>query len=86
MAHDTSRAAFESLRPHLNRLQREVFGYVSARGTKGMTCDEIETQTGLAHQTASARIYELARSGVITDSGQRRPTISGRKAIVWVKG
>lgn len=50
---------------------------------RGMTCDEIEVGLKLRHQTASARIRDLARFGMIEDSGERRPTRSGRDAIVW---
>jgi hypothetical protein len=49
----------------------------------GMTCDDVESATGLRHQTASARVNELGRLGAIVDSGERRATASGRKAIVW---
>lgn len=48
-----------------------------------MTCDEVEIVTGLKHQTASARIRELALKGLIKDSGKRRLTRSGRKAVVY---
>lgn len=45
------------------------------RGPNGATCAEVEQALRLPHQTASARIR---------DSGARRLTPSGRKAIVWV--
>jgi len=48
------------------------------------TCWEIEKETGLKHQTASARIRGLVLEGRLVDSGEKRPTESGRcKAIVW---
>ena len=49
----------------------------------GATDEEIELRTGLKHQTASARRRELVISGLVEDSGERRLTTSGRKAIVW---
>jgi response regulator of citrate/malate metabolism len=49
----------------------------------GLTCDEIEEQLDLRHQTASARLHELMKLGKIQDSGARRDTRSGRGAIVW---
>jgi hypothetical protein len=49
----------------------------------GATDEEIETVTGLKHQTASARRRELVIRGLVEDSGERRLTTSGRKAIVW---
>lgn len=79
---DTSRAAAESIEHELGRLQRLVLDFVSLR-LHGATCDEAELALSLKHQTASARFRELAELGVIVDSGERRPTSSGRKAIVW---
>lgn len=51
---------------------------------RGATCDEVELQTGQKHQSASARIRELVLLGRVQDSGARRPTRSGRRAVVWV--
>lgn len=79
---DTSRAAAESMRPHVSDLERVVLGRVMC--LIGATCDEIEIDTGLAHQTASARLKGLADKGLIKDSGARRKTRSGRAARVYV--
>lgn len=50
----------------------------------GLTCDEIETQLNMSHQTVSARIRGLVRKGgYIVDSGKVRKTRAGRNAIVW---
>lgn len=46
------------------------------------TCDEI-VALGFAHQSASAAINWLMRKGHIVDSGERRKTRMGRRAIVW---
>lgn len=79
---DTSEAAAESVGPVTGRLRRQIYALICERG--GLTCDEVEALTGLAHQTASARIYELKKRGQIVDCGERRPTRSGRKAAVYV--
>lgn len=39
----------------------------------------------MRHQTASARIRELVQKGRVVDSTRRRPTRSGRLAIVWIE-
>jgi hypothetical protein len=49
----------------------------------GMTCDEVEHQLNRTHQSISARVNQLRDTGWIVDSGTRRNTRSGRKAIVW---
>jgi hypothetical protein len=62
-----------------------VLDYITSRGTFGATCDEAELALGLAHQTCSARFNQLrVELGKIRDSGERRPTRSGRKAAVYV--
>ena len=48
----------------------------------GMTCDEMEQELGMSHQSCSARFSELKRDGQIAQIG-RRPTRSGRQAGVY---
>jgi predicted ArsR family transcriptional regulator len=80
---DTSHAAAASLSEAvLGDLQLKVLEAIIA--CKDMTCDEVETHLDLSHQTASARINELAKAGYIEDSGQRRKTKHGRAAAVYV--
>tara|TARA_R110001606_G_scaffold333060_1_gene480914 strand:- start:137 stop:463 length:327 start_codon:yes stop_codon:yes gene_type:complete len=47
------------------------------------TCDEIEYKLGGKHQTISATIRSLVKEGMLEDSGFRRQTRSGRRAICW---
>lgn len=56
---DTSREAAAVIRPDLGRLQRLVLEAI-ADAPDGLTCKEVEQITGLSHQTASARLNELA--------------------------
>lgn len=79
---ETSNEAAESIQPDTSRLRRIVFNLIVDRG--GLTCDQVEEITGLKHQTASARVYELHTTSQIVDSGQRRKTRSKRNAIVWM--
>lgn len=76
----TSKAAALEIIPHLTGLRLTVFDLIAE---KPRTCDEIEKETSLAHQTASARITELSKMGFIVPSGMERKTRSGRNAIVW---
>lgn len=78
---DTSIAAASSIEPHVSLLAAKVFALIEA---KPRTCWEIEQESGLSHQTASARIRELNLKGRVRDSGERRRTGSGRNAIVWM--
>lgn len=78
---DTSEAALASLEPHLERLERLVLLAIEANGRA--TCDEIEQETGLSHQSASARLTALKNRELICATDERRKTRSGRKAICW---
>jgi hypothetical protein len=80
---DTSTAAADSLDDNLlSRLRAQIFTIIDLR-PRGATCDEIEIALNLRHQTASARVRELALGGLIFDTGQRRSTRSGRSARVY---
>lgn len=80
---DTSEAAADAAEPTAGTLRARVLEVIRGRGAHGATDDEIEAATGLRHQTASARRRELVLSGLAFDSGERRATSSGRKAIAW---
>jgi hypothetical protein len=61
-----------------------VLEAVKAAGLAGLTCDEVEQRLSMTHQTASARVHELAKLEAIVDSGRKRKTRSGRGAVVWI--
>lgn len=69
-----------------DKLARLELACLSVIFPGGATCDECETVTGLSHQTASARLRALVLKGKIHDGGTKRPTRSGRSAIVWQTG
>jgi hypothetical protein len=75
-------AAQEMRRPS-RQLRALVSDYIRAQGATGATCDEVELWSRLPHQTCGPRIRELVQLGLVVDSGTRRPTRSGRAAIVW---
>jgi hypothetical protein len=84
---DTSEAAADSLADdQLSRLRLAVFTLVKGRGDRGATCDEVEVELSMRHQTASARIRELVLLGWLVDSERRRLTRSVRFARVYVVG
>jgi len=46
--------------------------------------DELTVALGIGISSVNARRRELVLKNVVTDSGRRRPTRTGRTAIVWV--
>lgn len=67
------------------KYRRLIYDFIEARGENGATCDEIEVELALRHQTASCFIRFLTQDFFLKDSGQKRRTRAGRQAIVWVK-
>jgi len=63
---------------------REQVLLAIANAKEGMTTDEVENWLGLSHQTASARVHDLAAAGLITKTKTKRPTRSGGQAFVYV--
>jgi len=83
---ETSEEAADRIKDHVGRLQREVLAWLERMGDLGATCDEIETDLGLSHQTVSARLCELERKDWITKTTEKRQTRSGRRAFVYKAG
>lgn len=61
-----------------------VYSFIESRGSHGATDAEVQTALGLGPQSVSPRRGELVALGRVRDSGARRPTPSGRNAMVWV--
>lgn len=83
-ASPTSKAAAVGIAPTSGTLRACVLSFIRGRGVSGATCEEVEHGLGLKHQTASARVRELAQEDLITNSQTCRKTTSGRAAVVWV--
>lgn len=77
----TSKMAAQSVAGTSAALRESVFTFINQN--HGATCDEVEKNLGLRHQTASARIRELVKQGRLIDRGKQRKTRSLRNATVW---
>lgn len=81
---DTSAKAHERSKRKAPTDRANIYCEIRLAGKGGLTCAEIETRLALSHQSASARISELSRRGMIRDTKRRRPTSSGCMARVYV--
>lgn len=81
---ETSRDAARSMRIAAKQQEQRVLIAIYNRGSVGGTSDELEVQLQLTHQSASARVSELKKTGRIIDGGTRRKTRSGRYAVVYI--
>ena len=79
---ETSLRAYESVNYGEYPLKDRVL--LSIWASEGLICEEVEGELGARHQSASACINNLVKKGLVEDSGERRPTSSGRDAMVWV--
>ncbi len=80
----TSRAAAEAMRDEARTLRARVLWLLRALGAHGATDEEIQRALAMNPNTQRPRRVELVRDGRACASGQRRPTASGRQAVVWV--
>jgi hypothetical protein len=79
---DTSEDAADEIKPAANTLRRKVYDYIVDQEA-GATDEEIQDALQMNPSTERPRRRELQQGGLIQDSGDRRPTRSGRKAVVW---
>jgi len=79
---DTSAEAAGSIKHRAANLRSHILAFICEH--RGSSCDRIEDELGLRHQTASARVRELFLAGHIKDVGLRAVARSGRKVIVWL--
>jgi DNA adenine methylase len=80
---NTSEQALASVAGNAAQVRARVLAEIKSH-PGGLTCDAVESNLDMRHQTASARVNELMTDGSIIDSGLQRPTRSGANAIVWL--
>lgn len=64
------------------KYRKQIFYHIYEHG--GKTCDEIEQELSMRHQTASSQIRWLVQNEFLMKSKEKRRTRTGRNAIVWV--
>lgn len=81
---ETSSEAATAAEEYAPKKRLQILAYILSRGAEGATDDEGQRALGIRVQTYTPRRYELVKEGFVVDSGMRRRTISGCRAIVWV--
>lgn len=74
---ETSKAAAESLLASLGFTQRMILKAIIRHEYAGATCDELEAELNLRHQTAGPRLKELCDMRAIRRTDSSRATRSG---------
>jgi hypothetical protein len=82
---DTSKQAARLIAPKSGSDRERVLQTVLATwySEHGRTDEELQDILGMDPSTERPRRVELVEGGWLEDSGKRRPTRSGRQAIVW---
>ena len=80
----TSDKAAAFIAPHTPNQRDRVLVAIAQAGPFGLTDEEGQAHTGIKTQSYTPRRRELAQSGLIRDTGERRKTVSGCPAAVWV--
>lgn len=82
-AMDTSRKAVQRNADIIKGTQATVYALIK-NSRNGLTDFELESTTGIVHQSVSAARRALVLAGLVTDSGERRKNLRGNDAAVWV--
>lgn len=77
---ETSGEAYADIKPVLGKVDAQIVGYLSAFGPA--TCEQLETELGIRHQTVSAQLCHLRDRGVIEEAGEGR-TSRGRRCGLY---
>ena len=80
----TSKVAATRITRYARNQRMRVFDAIENAGTWGLTDEEGQALTGIKTQSYTPRRGELAQAGQIRDTGERRKTVSGCPAAVWV--
>ncbi len=84
MHSETSKAAAREIQPAAGTLRAKVLRFLQAfAGEYGATDEQMQVYLDMAPNTQRPRRIELVRAGLVEDSGEKRKTKSGRKAVVW---
>lgn len=80
---DTSHQAAERALPKSGTQRRRVLELLRSVYPGGLTDEEIRLRLGLPFGSSLARRNELVTDGWAEDTGKRRDTAAGGRAIVW---
>ena len=80
----TEREAAMSVVGYAKTLRDKVYQWLVQQGDRGGTRDELDVVIGRTPNVTQPRLWELEQMELIRKTDERRPTRSGRSAVVYV--
>jgi hypothetical protein len=80
----TSIDAYRSVADAYPAMQDKIFHVTRVSASYGLTLEQMAELSGIKLQSACGARLKLEKEGKIVSSGRKRPTKSGRQAMVWV--
>ena len=65
-------------------IKRVIYDVLCDAADDGLTCEQIELITGIAHSNATGRLVELRKSGHVSISPMGRISTKGRQVRVYL--
>lgn len=75
--------AAEKIAPKVHTMRDRVYGIIKVCGQNGITVEELCQFMKMEPKHCQPRVSELRKLGKVVDSGDRRPSESGVRVIVW---
>lgn len=61
-----------------------ILEVLRAAGDDGLTCEQVELAAGVSHPTATGRLHDLRKAGLVLSTSLKRATSKGNEATVYV--
>jgi len=81
---ETSIAAAKAIESRAGTDRRRVLEFIASRGALGATDEEMQLALAMQGNTQRPRRRELDQAAHIVKSGQKRKTLAGNPAVVWI--
>lgn len=62
----------------------QILDVLRAAGDDGLTCEQIEIAAGVSHPTATGRLHDLRKAGLVLSTSLKRETSKGNMATIYV--
>lgn len=65
-------------------IRLRIYDALRAAGDDGLTCEQVEQVVGVSHPSATGRLHDLRKAGLVISTSFKRVTSKGNEATVYV--